>query len=78
MKDRSDMPRESEMTTVDCKCDYCGCSLDRKTKIWTWNEHFGCTKDHVQKAQGITNALASAVAFKHSLEKAIEKDTDLL
>ena len=48
-------PRSAEIATVDCFCDHCGQSLDRLKVIWVWNEHFGCSRDHVQLAQGKTN-----------------------
>lgn len=73
--DRSDVPVEAEMCTVECFCDHCGKSLNKFNKIWVWNEHFGCSRDHVQRAQGNANALASAAAFKRSVE---ERDIDLL
>ncbi len=76
----SAMPTEAELQTIDCKCDYCGCSLDRYSKIWVWNEHFACSRAHVQLAQGITNTLAQAekkvVGF--DVYHGTGKDTDLL
>jgi hypothetical protein len=84
MTDKKDVPREAEISTVDCKCDHCGKSLNRITKVWVWNEHFGCSRTCVQRAQGNTNALDSAAAFKQSVITAtrviygIPRDIDLL
>jgi hypothetical protein len=61
-------PREVDLTVVGCKCDHCGISLDKLNRIWVWNEHFACSRDHVQRAQAQTNR-------EDSVE---EKDTDLL
>lgn len=44
------------MATVDCKCDYCGCSLNNRKTVWVWNEHLCCSRDHAQRAQAATNA----------------------
>jgi hypothetical protein len=67
---KSDAPRECEMHIVNCKCDYCGKSLDKLTRIWIWNEHFGCSRNCVQMAQAKTNR-----TFKQNVE---ERDIDLL
>lgn len=48
-------PREAEIATYNCVCDHCGTKLDRFKNIWVWNEHFGCSRDHVQRAQASTN-----------------------
>lgn len=76
MKDKT-LPdlREHENFTQACVCDHCGCSLDKYKTIWVWNEHFGCSRDHAQRAQGNANAIASVGVFKQSLEK---HDRDLL
>lgn len=82
-----DAPTESDISVVDCFCDHVGCGkrLDKLKSIWVWNEHFGCTRDHVQRAQANTNALASAASFKRSAfittdhyEAKVERDIDLL
>ncbi len=52
---KTDAPREVEVHTVNCLCDHCGKSLNSVPKIWIWNEHFGCSRDHVQRAQASTN-----------------------
>lgn len=70
-----DCPREAEIHTSGCKCDFCGKSLDRTIKVWVWNEHLCCSRTCAQRAQGNTNALASAGAFKRAVE---ERDIDLL
>lgn len=70
MHDKANAPREVEMTTVECHCDHCGQSLNRFSKIWVWNEHFGCSRDHAQLAQGTTNRV-----FKQSHQ---ESDIHLL
>lgn len=61
-----DAPRETEMATVDCKCDHCGCSLNNRKTVWVWNEHLACSRDHAQRAQANTNAIESAKAFKRT------------
>lgn len=88
-----DKPTESDMATIGCKCDFCGKKLDGLKKIWIWNEHFACCRDHAQRAQANTNAIKSVEAFKRSYpqlnglkpKKAIvdeftseERDIDLL
>lgn len=59
MSEKKDAPRECEMHTVNCVCDHCGCSLNNRTRIWVWNEHFGCSRTHVQLAQATTNRFAN-------------------
>lgn len=78
MRETKDVPKQVEMHTVNCKCDHCGKSLNSMTKIWAWNEHLGCCRECVQRAQGNTNSLASLKTFKQSVEKAEERDIDLL
>lgn len=68
-------PRQAEIAVVDCFCDHvrCGKRLDKLKTIWVWNEHFACSRDHVQKAQGETNYMASVRATEIE-----ERDIDLL
>lgn len=76
---KKDVPREVELALVDCFCDYCSDRLDNLKTIWVWNEHFCCSRDHCQRAQGRSNSFAAdEKSFKRSLNKSEERDIDLL
>lgn len=64
-------PVKADMTVVNCRCDFCQKILG--ATVWIWNEHFACSRDHAERAQESTNALASAGTFKQSV-----RDIDLL
>ena len=84
MTDKKDIPREAEIVTVNCFCDHCKCSLDNRKTVWVWNEHFGCSRNHVQLAQAATNREYEQRAFKRSDEvsekcpESVTSDADYL
>lgn len=60
MKKQSDVskakpPRDVELNLVNATCDFCQTKLDGLKKVWVWNEHWACSREHVQRAQAATN-----------------------